>query len=526
MSPEPEQEVAREHRPLPSVDVALLPHELRAARTRTVAIVIALLLVVGVGAGLLFAGRLRTAAAPEPVGDSSDGWPIAKHEGTPAVTAPPAAGSPASPAVGGAPVAVQPPAAAVSPSQVGATPPPDPSVAMDGASPGESTRRTVRFGQARGFRDALRKTGGSPTESDAIITALTNLVDFRRCRPEHQLVWDRAEDGSLAGFEYKAGLTEVYRASPGPGGKLVGKRVEIPVETKRIAKGGRVAGSLGRALEHQGLGRSLVGVFVEVFERTVSFKKDTRTGDSFRIIVDEEYVEKTLQGYGATRAVEYNGERTGQLRAFWFEPRGRRGDFFDDKGREMNGGWLRTPLRYDHISSPFNPRRRHPVLKRIMPHNGVDYAASPGTQVRAAADGVIIFAGYKGANGNLVGISHSGGYETYYAHLSRISRGIKRGVEVSQRTPIGAVGSTGRSTGPHLHFALKRKGRFVDPMGQLNGPGKPLPAREMPRFKRERKALLEQLQRIPLGAAPSDTEPVAEPAGPGEQFHEEAALEL
>lgn len=517
MSPEPEQEVAREHRPLPSVDVALLPHELRAARTRTALIVGALLLLLAVGGALLFAGRLRTAATPEPEPPppGEGGWPIARHEGSPGAATAVATDHAADPEGTPQPTATKPEA------EAGPAETPEP--AAD-APTGEPTRRTAPFGQARGFGDALRKAGASPEEADALVAALTGLVDFRRCRPEHELSWERAGDGSLVSFEYRVGPTELYRASVGQNGALKGERVEVPVQIQRIAKGGHVAGSLGQALEHQGLGRSLVGVFVEVFERTVSFKKDTRTGDAFRIIVDEEYVDGKFLGYGTVHAVEYVGERTGQVRGFWFEPRGQeRGDFYDDKGRAVNGGWLRTPLRYDHISSPFNPRRRHPVLKRIMPHNGLDYAASPGTSVWAAADGEIIFAGYKGANGNLVGISHAGGYETYYAHLSRISRGIKRGVKVTQRTPIGAVGTTGRSTGPHLHFALKRKGRFLDPMSQLNGLGRPLPARDMPRFRTLRKTLVAELSRIPLAAAP---DPVTAPEEPEvqEEFHDDAEL--
>src|SRR5690606_9983461 len=111
-------------------------------------------------------------------------------------------------------------------------------------------------------------------------------------------------------------------------------------------------------------------------------------------------------------------------------------------------------------------------------------AASPGTPVRAAASGVVTFVGPKGPNGNLIAISHPQGYETFYAHLSRFAPGLKRGTKVEQRQLIAYVGSTGRSTGPHLHFTLKRNGKFVDPATQLNGPGLPLPARELPEFKR------------------------------------------
>ena len=139
----------------------------------------------------------------------------------------------------------------------------------------------------------------------------------------------------------------------------------------------------------------------------------------------------------------------------------------------------------------------HPILRRVVPHNGVDYAASTGTPVWAAAEGTVTFAGVRGANGNLVSIEHADGYSTHYAHLHRITPGITRGVEVQQRQRIGQVGSTGRSTGPHLHFGLKRRGRFIDPIPEINGPGRPMPAPDLRRYRVHMQGLLRALSAIP-----------------------------
>src|SRR5690606_24640269 len=141
----------------------------------------------------------------------------------------------------------------------------------------------------------------------------------------------------------------------------------------------------------------------------------------------EERIGDQMLGYGTIHAVEVRGQRLGEHRAYWFEPREDLADFYDPSGRAVHGGWLRTPLRYDHISSPFNPRRRHPILRRIVPHNGVDYAAATGTPVWAAADGVVTFVGARGASGNLVSLRHENGYETHYAHLHRFAAGLERG---------------------------------------------------------------------------------------------------
>jgi murein DD-endopeptidase MepM/ murein hydrolase activator NlpD len=490
-----------EHRPIPSVDLPLLFQERRAVRIRNAVGAGAVLLVVGGGAaaalfvpGLLglqgvsviavnaggnpaLAGTADGGFTGSSFGQSTDFEAAAVEHLDQAMLA------------AAEPVAATPAAAVADPGPA--------------ARQGSERRRVRRFGKASGFRDALRSAGLSNDESTELIKALEKLVDFRSCRPEDELVVERDEGNRLALFEYRVSAAECYRAERARNGELRARRIAIPVEKRRIALGGAIKRSLGQALETAGLDRGFAGVFVEVFEGKADFKRHTRKGDGFRVMVEKQYVKGKFVGYGEVSALEYRGQRTGTLRAFWFEPRKGKAEFFDEKGRAVQGRLMRTPLRYDHISSRFNLRRRHPILKRVIPHLGIDFAASTGTIVRAAADGTVRFAGEKGANGLLVYLRHAGGYETFYAHLSRISRGIRKGARVRQRQPIGAVGTTGRSTGPHLHFAIKRNGKFLDPEPILNGPGKPLPKSEMPRFRRTKRRLARRLDRIALPPLPS-----------------------
>lgn len=478
------------HRPLPSVGIPLLRDELRATRMRrTVALGAAgVLVIAGAGSALFFSGAFsgeaeeETESAPAAAGPLDDELSAELDEIDAGIE----------------PEVEEPP------------PSPTPQPLADG----DGTRTVRPFGNAIGFRPALTNAGLSGEEADAVIAALDDVMDFRRCRPDHQLVIDRGADGRLRRFEYRASITQVYEATRDDEGTLIGRQVEVPVERIRIRRGGTIASSLGGALERAGLGRTLVGVFVEVFERHVSFATDTRAGDTFRIIVDEERIGDQMLGYGTIHAVEVRGQRLGEHRAYWFEPREDLADFYDPSGRAVHGGWLRTPLRYDHISSPFNPRRRHPILRRIVPHNGVDYAAATGTPVWAAADGVVTFVGARGASGNLVSLRHENGYETHYAHLHRFAAGLERGDRVRQRQVIGYVGSTGRSTGPHLHFGLKRNGRFIDPQAELNGPGRMMPAAYLTRFRRHVRALDAELERIPVAPAPAEPEPEEPPPAP------------
>ena len=377
-----------------------------------------------------------------------------------------------------------------------------------GGTPG---RVEYKFGRARGFRDALNQCGASPDEASALIAALHGIVDFRRSRPDHRLIFERDESNELRFFEYRAGIMEIYRAVRQDDGSLHGSRVEVPIEHRRVSKGTFVAGTLGHSLGSLGLGTSLTGIVTGALDAKFSFTRDTRQGDSVRIILDEEYVDGVFLRFGAIHAIEYANERAGKLQAFWYEPVRGSGEFYDASGRAVHGGWLRTPLRYDHISSPYNLKRQHPILKRIMPHLGIDYSAATGTPIWAAADGLISFAGRRGANGNLVSVRHGHGFESHYAHLWKIGHGIKSGVKVTQRQVLGLVGSTGRSTGPHLHFALKRNGRFLDPATQLNGPGESLSNAELGPFHEQVEKLRAELAEIPLAAAPSvDATPTSE----------------
>ncbi|QQR88533.1 MAG: peptidoglycan DD-metalloendopeptidase family protein [Myxococcales bacterium] len=359
-------------------------------------------------------------------------------------------------------------------------------------------RSSTSFGKAKGFQDALIKAGVSEEESEPLIDSLKGILDFRRCQPSDQIVLEKDEQGMLRAFEYHVSSTRIFRAERTGKDSFTAKQKEVKTTTVRVGRGGRVKNSLGDALEKAGLGRSLVGSFVQVFNSRFSFTTDTREGDSFRIVVDEIHLRGEFLRYGTVHALEYRSQKRGTLKCYWYEAQKGAPEFFDETGRAIQGGWLRTPLRYEYVSSPFANKRFHPILKRNMPHHGIDYVAASGVPVWAAADGRVSFVGEKGPNGNLVVINHNNGYQSYYAHLLRFTKGIKKGQRMKRYDVLGYVGSTGRSTAPHLHFGLKRGGRFVDPVEVLNTPGNPLKGSAAKQFQRHSQALLRELERIPI----------------------------
>ncbi|RMF22475.1 MAG: hypothetical protein D6760_07400 [Deltaproteobacteria bacterium] len=140
------------------------------------------------------------------------------------------------------------------------------------------------------------------------------------------------------------------------------------------------------------------------------------------------------------------------------------GGYYDREGHALGRAFLRYPVAYSRISSKFSRARLHPVLKRPRPHYGVDFAAPAGTPVHAIAAGTVTVAGWHGASGRMVKIRHDDVYESAYAHLSRIAPGVRTGTPVAKGQVIGYVGSTGLATGPHLHLALYKHGKYVDPL--------------------------------------------------------------
>ncbi len=465
----------------------LLAEERRASVIRQrVGAVVMLLGLVGGGYWLFFSGD----GEPEPT-ESAPQEPIATAFGTdiePPPTAMPAPG--------------QEPAAEPEPAEVEEE---RPSTAEESSqrpvTAGAISRHDARFGEARFFREAVRNAGLTAEEAASLERALDGVLEFRRCRPRDRMSLERDTDGNLVRFEYRKSATEYYVMTRAADGSMSGEKVEREIERVRVARGGHVTSSLGDAFTRAGLGRSVVGTFVEAFGTKARFASQARRGDRFRVVVEEELVDGEHLRWGTVHALDYVGENTGELSAYRYEHRGRP-DYYDSTGRSLNGSWLRVPLHYERMSSPFDPHRMHPILRRVHPHNGIDYAAATGTPVWAAASGTITHAGPKGPNGNLVSIRHENGYSSHYAHLHRIQSGIRPGVEVEQRQLIGAVGTTGRSTGPHLHFGVKRNSSWIDPAPVLDGPGRMLPAGPLGRFRNLRRRLDRELAAIEVTPLP------------------------
>ena len=221
----------------------------------------------------------------------------------------------------------------------------------------------------------------------------------------------------------------------------------------------------------------------EVFEYEVDFNSELRAGASLLVVAEQMSAPKRRSKLGAIHAVRLTNDGKVREGYRWAQPGpGGREDvgYYHGDGSGMKRAFLRSPLGFMRVTSKFNPKRFHPVLKKRRPHNGVDFGASTGTPVRAVADGVVTIAGWGGGHGNWVKIRHDGGIETSYSHLSKIS--VRKGQRISQGSNIGKVGSTGLATGPHLHFQMWKNGRYVDPLKAALPMSRPLETKQKPAF--------------------------------------------
>jgi len=259
------------------------------------------------------------------------------------------------------------------------------------------------------------------------------------------------------------------------------KKSDLSYEMKLLTLSGAIEdnliSSIGEDREHLLLALQLS----DVFAWDIDFASDLQKSDSYRIIVEGFFYKGEFRKYGNIVAAEFtnNGEL---FKAYRFEHDGN-ADYYDEAGNSRKKAFLKAPLNFRKISSSFSKGRFHPILKIRRPHRGLDYAAASGTPVCTVGDGTVIHAGRKGAYGNMVIIRHPNGWKTCYGHLSRIAKGVRKGGVVEQGQTIGRVGSTGLSTGPHLHYEVRINEKCVNPLALKIPKGWPVPRRDLAVFK-------------------------------------------
>ncbi|MEE2657910.1 MAG: peptidoglycan DD-metalloendopeptidase family protein [Candidatus Latescibacterota bacterium] len=298
------------------------------------------------------------------------------------------------------------------------------------------------------------------------------LIDFRYIRqhkPDKPIVVDRVND------------------------ELHARQVVLPVSRRTATVQVVIEDNLANVIDSAGEGDRLTDIIADdIFGAVIDFQKDPRRGDRVSLVFTKEYLDGQFLRYDRVLLASYEGRVVSRHAVYYENPNGE-GGYYDNNGASLERLFLLKPLSFRRISSRFNRKRFHPILKRNVPHLGTDYAANHGTEVWATARGLVTMAGRNGGYGKMVEIEHPNGYRSRYAHLSRIR--VRKGQHVKQQQIIGHVGATGRATGPHLHYELIQNGRHINPSSvNSRGEGEPLAVHYRDAFYVKRDQLLALLR--------------------------------
>jgi murein DD-endopeptidase MepM/ murein hydrolase activator NlpD len=366
------------------------------------------------------------------------------------------------------------------------------------------------LGRRETLSTVLARAGITGTTYAAFLASATRL-DMRRLHPG--LVFHFRQpvtDSVVEGFMVRLSPDRRLWYSRDTSGWTEREEV-IPWEPQRVRTVGRITTSLYDAIDAAVPDSILPGperqalawAIADVYDWEVDFTRDLKSGDRFEVLYDRLVSSEGDVRFGQVMAVRVDVSQRPSY-AFYFEPdsSGVTAGFYDDQGRSLKRAFLRAPLQFRRITSGFGGRM-HPIFHTYRQHEGVDYAAAYGTPVRATADGLIALVGRDAGYGNMIELRHANGVRTRYGHLSSFAKGLHTGERIAQGETIGYVGSTGLSTGPHLHYEFLVNGRPTNPQRTSAGAGAPVPKSLQSAFTAVRQALGLQLEPVQTSGAKS-----------------------
>lgn len=357
--------------------------------------------------------------------------------------------------------------------------------AQPGFARPENVPVKVRPGET--LESAVERAGVPRDEARKAVKTLAAAMDTVHIKAgmafDAAIAQPRSERGQarLIGLSMRTGPANSITLSRTFDGAMRLREMEEKIRDEQTIARGEISGSLYESAAQLGANSSMIGSMVKLFSHKVDFDRDLKPGDEFTMVFDRQITEsgKTI----ATGDLEYASIKGIQF--YRFERANGDVQYFDETGKNIKGFLLRTPVDNARMTSRFG-MRRHPILGFNRMHQGIDFGAGSGTPVFAAGDGVVVEARRWGGYGNWVRIRHAGGFETGYAHLSRFGKGLRAGQRISQGQVIAYVGSTGASTGPHLHYEIWQHGKRVNPVGAKVPQGTVLAGGELAAFRAQK----------------------------------------
>jgi murein DD-endopeptidase MepM/ murein hydrolase activator NlpD len=301
------------------------------------------------------------------------------------------------------------------------------------------------------------------------------------------------DDGQVISMYSELNLTSALQVERQAAG-FTAKVVERPIEKRKRHAYGVIENSLYESAAAAGLSDKVIMNIAGIFAWDIDFVLDIRSGDNYYVQYEEIWQDGEFVTDGEIVIAEFNNNGRSSQAIRFIDDSGR-SDYFTPDGHSVRKAFLRSPVDF-RVSSSFNPNRRHPVLKTVRPHRGVDYAAPRGTPIKAAGDGKVIFRGVKSGYGNAVILQHGGNITTLYAHMSSFAAKARLGKRVRQGQTIGFVGKTGLVTGVHLHYEYRLNGVHRNPRTVKLPQADPIASKYRQRFLASAGPLLEELEQF------------------------------
>ena len=371
--------------------------------------------------------------------------------------------------------------------------------------------RAVKVRRGDTLMTVLTSSGIDRRQGHAAVSALRQVFDPRSLRAGQEITLEFAADADgapdrLLSVSLRESIDREVRVVRSLDDEFTPREIVHEFERRAVRAAGTIEDSLYMAASRAGVPDRIILDLIRMLSFSVDFEREIRPGDRFEILFERFFDEdgSPVKEGEILIAALTRGDKDDTYYRFTPSDNGFPG-YFNERGQSVRKTLMRTPIDGARLSSRFG-RRRHPILGYTRMHRGVDFRASRGTPIMAAGDGTIEMARWNGAYGRYIRIRHNSTYKTAYAHLSRFKRGIKRGRRVKQGEIIGYVGSTGRSTGPHLHYEVMASGRQVNPLVVRLPTGRKLKGEELTRFRERVIELRVQLATTPLESTVASAE--------------------
>lgn len=360
---------------------------------------------------------------------------------------------------------------------------------------GEPVGRKVAGSLRRGFTmlKSLRKEGIDSKTALPLIHAMEQVFDFRRAQVGDEFAAWLDDDGQIRSFRYVQSPLDVYEVALNEAGDYEARKVAVPTRVEIAQVGCAIKSSLYGSMARCGEGNQLGSAFIDLFAWDIDFFQDVRQGDTFRVIVEKISVDGKFLKYGRIMGAQYDGKFGEHRLVYYTDPEGNSG-YFKPDGRAARKEFLKSPLKYTRVSARGGSGVRA-SLKKASP---VIYTASAGTPVWAVASGTVVFAGESGSLGNTVTIQHDNGFTSTYGHLGELSRHVRLGALVNQKTVLGQVGQSGKASEPKLLFSMRKGGKLVRPLKMKFSEADPVPTEFREHFDNEVEQVLRDLEATPI----------------------------